>query len=147
VYRAVGGHAYGSTYPGPIGKLVSPLLGGLERYAELPQASSLCGACVEACPVQIDIPRLLVRMRSRENVEGITSARKPALGGLMRLAFRALRSPALYRLGQWALRFVLPGGGDGWAQVGTHLAAGRDVPRPAARPFRRVWREELADEP
>ncbi len=64
VYRTVGGHAYGSVYPGPIGALLTPLFNGLEHHEHLPQATSLCGACYEACPVKINIPEMLVRMRA-----------------------------------------------------------------------------------
>jgi L-lactate dehydrogenase complex protein LldF len=65
VYRRIGGHAYGSTYPGPIGSIVSPpLFGGVN--AALPFASTLCGACREICPVKIDIPRILLHLRWKE---------------------------------------------------------------------------------
>ncbi len=65
IYRRVGGHAYGSTYPGPIGSIVSPsLFGG--ATATLPFASTLCGACREICPVKIDIPRILLHLRWKE---------------------------------------------------------------------------------
>src|SRR3954468_730081 len=63
IYRKIGGHAYGSVYPGPIGALITPLFQGLENFKDLPQASSLCGACYEACPVKINIPRHLINMR------------------------------------------------------------------------------------
>ena len=64
VYRKVGGHSYGWVYPGPIGAVVTPMLTGLSKGKDLPFASSLCGACKEACPVKIDIPRMLLYMRS-----------------------------------------------------------------------------------
>jgi len=76
IYRRVGGHAYGSTYPGPIGSIVSPsLFGG--AAAALPFASTLCGACREICPVKIDIPRILLHLRWKE-----TSAGKSGDGAL-----------------------------------------------------------------
>lgn len=65
VYRAVGGHAYGSTYQGPIGAVLTPSLFDLDEWADLPYASTLCGACLEVCPVRIDIPRLLLEQRRR----------------------------------------------------------------------------------
>ncbi|PTM59752.1 LutB/LldF family L-lactate oxidation iron-sulfur protein [Desmospora activa] len=65
VYRHIGGHAYGSIYPGPIGAVLSPLLGGYDDYKELPYASSLCAACTEACPVKIPLHEHLVRHRRR----------------------------------------------------------------------------------
>jgi L-lactate dehydrogenase complex protein LldF len=63
VYRHIGGHAYGSTYPGPIGSIVSPSLKGIGAQNHLPFASTLCGACKEICPVRIDIPRILLHQR------------------------------------------------------------------------------------
>ena len=63
VYQQIGGHAYGSVYPGPIGAVITPQLMGIEKTAQLPYASSLCGACREVCPVKIDIPRLLLHLR------------------------------------------------------------------------------------
>ncbi|MFY7869404.1 MAG: LutB/LldF family L-lactate oxidation iron-sulfur protein, partial [Exiguobacterium sp.] len=63
VYRHIGGHAYGSIYPGPIGAVLAPLLDGYENYKELPYASSLCGACTEACPVKIPLHELLIEHR------------------------------------------------------------------------------------
>jgi L-lactate dehydrogenase complex protein LldF len=63
VYQITGGHAYGWVYPGPIGAVVTPLLKGLENASPLPYASSLCGICKEVCPVDIDIPRMLLDLR------------------------------------------------------------------------------------
>ncbi|QEA39408.1 iron-sulfur cluster-binding protein [Pistricoccus aurantiacus] len=70
VYTRVGGHSYGTTYPGPIGSILMPHLMGLEATKELPSASSLCGACGEVCPVKIPIPDLLVRLRQEAVGEG-----------------------------------------------------------------------------
>jgi L-lactate dehydrogenase complex protein LldF len=64
VYVRTGGHAYGSVYPGPIGAILTPQLVGVENAPSLPYASSLCGACYEVCPVKIDIPRVLLHLRS-----------------------------------------------------------------------------------
>lgn len=63
VYRQVGGHSYGSIYPGPVGAVLTPLLGGYKDYKELPYASTLCGACTEACPVKIPLHDLLLEHR------------------------------------------------------------------------------------
>ncbi len=71
VYQQVGGHAYGSVYPGPIGAVITPQLIGIGKAAQLPYASSLCGACREVCPVKIDIPELLLHLRA-EVAEGTT---------------------------------------------------------------------------
>ncbi len=73
VYNRLGGHAYGTVYPGPIGSILEPQLQGLAERGELAEASSLCGACAEVCPVRIPIPRLLNRLRF-ESVEGAAGA-------------------------------------------------------------------------
>ena len=65
VYSRIGGHAYESVYPGPIGAILTPQLEGMKKGRSLPYASSLCGACYEVCPVEIDIPRVLVHLRGR----------------------------------------------------------------------------------
>jgi L-lactate dehydrogenase complex protein LldF len=82
VYRQVSGHAYRSVYPGPVGAVLSPLLAG-EQFlskADLPKASSLCGACNEVCPVDIPIPDLLLRLRDRAKREGAPSPGLPPMG-------------------------------------------------------------------
>src|SRR5690606_17945693 len=64
VYQQIGGHAYGGVYSGPIGAIITPQLSGLSTASELPYASSLCGACRDACPVKIDIPEVLLHLRA-----------------------------------------------------------------------------------
>ncbi len=108
VYTRVGGHAYGTTYPGPIGKILMPHLVGLDEGRHLPTASSLCGACGEVCPVRIPIPDLLVRLR-QESVDGDRlhpavvaghGAKRHWAEALVWKAWRWLHAhPALYRLG------------------------------------------------
>jgi len=73
VYRQIGGHAYGHTYPGPIGILLTAMLRGDESVKELAHASSLCGACKDVCPVRIDIPRMLIELRQGLSREKIAS--------------------------------------------------------------------------
>ena len=162
VYQQVGGHAYGSVYPGPIGAVITPQLSGLKPAAQLPYASSLCGACREVCPVKIDIPELLLHLRA-EVTEG-TAAGTAAQRGpvkqrpLERFAFRlyarAWSSPALYLLGARVARLlqrvVVRGGRIGKvgglvAKLAPPLAAWtewRDAPPLAPRTFREQWREE-----
>jgi L-lactate dehydrogenase complex protein LldF len=65
VYGKIGGHAYGYPYSGPVGAVVTPLLVGIERARDLPKGESLCGACKEACPVDIDLPRMLLALREK----------------------------------------------------------------------------------
>ncbi|HEY4990231.1 MAG TPA: lactate utilization protein B, partial [Opitutaceae bacterium] len=82
VYRQAGGHAYRSVYPGPVGAVLSPLLLGkrFPEKADLPKASSLCGACNEVCPVDIPIPDLLLRLRDKAHTEHVPSPGTPPMG-------------------------------------------------------------------
>ncbi|ASB87280.1 LutB/LldF family L-lactate oxidation iron-sulfur protein [Bacillus sonorensis] len=107
VYRHVGGHSYGSIYSGPIGAVLSPLLGGYDDYKELPYASSLCGACTEACPVKIPLHELLLKHRQRiVEQEG----RAPVSEKLAMKAFGlGASTPALYKMGsKWAPAAMKP---------------------------------------
>ena len=126
VYERVGGHAYGSIYPGPIGAILTPQLRGIPGDAdELPWASSLCGACADVCPVKIDIPRLLVHLRSR------VGGSDPALR-LMGWAMAGRRRFEAAQLGR------VPG-----MRTGIGLGAwtkGRDLPPPPRETFRQWWR-------
>lgn len=98
VYQNIGGHAYGSVYPGPIGAVFSPLLHGVSTMPSLPHASSLCGACQSACPVDIAIPDMLLKLR-RDLVQQGGQSWGWRLG--MRLWRMGMRSPLLYKLGGW----------------------------------------------
>ena len=148
VYTRVGGHAYQAVYPGPIGKILTPQTEGVDRRHELIEASSLCGACAEVCPVGIPIPELLVRLR-REAVE-TKSASSVLGGGRARNAFEAAlwsgwkathRSAALYRLSGFAatrLRRLLPS----WLPVLSAWTSVRAAPRPAPRTLHELARRE-----
>jgi L-lactate dehydrogenase complex protein LldF len=105
VYTRLSGHAYGTVYPGPIGSILEPQLQGLDHLGELADASSLCGACGEACPVRIPLPGLLRRLRAegvmgleKSRVLGRGSRRKPLHRLVWTLWRQANASPALYRL-------------------------------------------------
>jgi L-lactate dehydrogenase complex protein LldF len=92
VYRQASGHAYRSVYPGPVGAVLSPLLAGddFRSLADLPRASSLCGACNEVCPVDIPIPDLLLRLRDRGKRAGVRAPATPpsAMAAFSRVASR-----------------------------------------------------------
>ena len=139
VYSRTGGQAYGSIYPGPIGAILTPQLRGLDQAPTLPWASSLCGACYEACPVRIDIPTVLVHLRGRvvREVEGKGRGEKAVMGAVARVFGSRRRyetAQKLARLGRGPLG-VLGGGAPGlgaWAQA-------RDVPEISAQSFREWW--------
>jgi L-lactate dehydrogenase complex protein LldF len=149
VFRKIGGHAYGHVYSGPIGALITPLMNGLEKYQDLPQASSLCGACYEVCPVKIDIPRHLVNLR-REMVERRINGRGERAA--YRLWAWAIASPFLYAvmgaIQRWDLRRRAIG--TGWVSRLPKIAAGwtdvRDMPAPAKKSFHQLWKERAGHE-
>ncbi len=141
VYQQIGGHAYGSVYPGPVGAVLTPGLRGLAEWSDLPQASSLCGACREVCPVRIDIPRMLLSLRDRSTKEGETPSWVTA--GLWLLRYVAER-PRLFRVAQRAARLASRAAArDGWVRfVPGHLARWtdhRDFPALAPRSFMDRW--------
>ena len=104
VYRQAGGHAYRSVYPGPVGAVLSPLLLGrrFPEKADLPKASSLCGACNEVCPVNIPIPDLLLRLRARAHTERVPSPGTPPMGAWSILASQ----PAAWKIALFGGRFL-----------------------------------------
>jgi L-lactate dehydrogenase complex protein LldF len=150
VYERVGGHAYGSVYPGPIGAVLSPMLTGVEDNASLPYASSLCGACYDACPVKIDIPSLLVHLRARHVDEVAETRRVPSPEAVtMAAASWVMASPARYEAAQRGGRAGrLLGRGGRIRRLPPPLSAwtsARDAPAPPAQTFRQWWRTEHGD--
>jgi L-lactate dehydrogenase complex protein LldF len=153
VYERVGGRAYGSPYPGPIGAILTPQLRGIARHpvdeqtASLPYASSLCGACFEVCPVRIDIPEVLVHLRAQVVRQhgwrartftqeaammsglGVAFASPRRLGAVERLAGLGGR---IFGRGGRIGRLPLPGLAGAWFR-------GRDLRAPARTSFRRWW--------
>jgi L-lactate dehydrogenase complex protein LldF len=144
VYQQIGGHAYGSVYPGPVGAVLTPGLFGLEPWSELPHASSLCAACREVCPIRIDIPRMLLKLRA----DGIKVGKAPAWLKLgLRLYRFAVVRPWLYRLGgQMGRGGMKVLARNGWIKkLPGPLAAWtdyRDFPPFAPKSFSQRWREE-----
>jgi len=139
-------------YPGPIGSIVTPGLVGVAEAKDLPNASTLCGACRDACPVQINIPRMLLHLRHQQAESSDDNQRtasdtdrllargfanvmsNPWLLNLGRRVGRALSKPLARsgKIGQTRLPLV-----SRWAQA-------RDLPAPAERSFRELWRDELS---
>lgn len=149
VYQKIGGQAYGWIYPGPIGAVISPQLQGLKKASELPFASSLCGACKDACPVQINLPDLLLALRSqvkkdespKKDIKSI--GERAAMKGYAAVAKR----PKLFAAAGWLMRRLArvaaddgkikdaPAPFDQWTKS-------RDLPAPAKRSFSDWWRED-----
>jgi L-lactate dehydrogenase complex protein LldF len=145
VYRQTGGHAYGSTYSGPIGAVITPLLKGHGEAKDLPHASSLCGACWEACPVGIPLHDLLLKLRNQQVEEGLA-------GKAQEIAFKGfentMKRPVLYNISSRAGRLAqkpllrdgsvrpLPGPLSAWTDS-------RDLPPLAEKPFRELWKEGI----
>ena len=150
VYERTGGHAYGSVYPGPIGAVLSPQLTGVDGpddvNASLPYASSLCGACFDACPVRIDIPNLLVQQRA---VAVGAHTRPTGQDVAMRAAASGMTTAGRFRVAEKALGIGrLLGGRQGrisslpWPLSSLPLSgwtAARDLPSPPAETFRQWW--------
>jgi L-lactate dehydrogenase complex protein LldF len=151
VYRKIGGHSFPWVYSGPIGAILTPQFLGVNHEPGLPFASSLCGACAEVCPVKIDIPRILLDLRS----EVKKAEEREGSSRLERLAFGAwawvMRHPRIYELAGMAAASLAPStDGGGWVRsVSPALNVAplrawlsqRDLPPPAAKSFRQMWRE------
>ncbi len=143
VYAAVGGHAYGWVYPGPMGSVLTPALVGLAEAGHLPNASTLCGRCESVCPVKIPLPKLLRHWRERQFAEKLSP--RAARFGLGVWGFLA-QHPALYHAATRVAARVLGWAGSrrgrfrslplagGWTQV-------RDMPAPEGRTFQQLWAE------
>jgi L-lactate dehydrogenase complex protein LldF len=151
VYTRVGGHAYQAVYSGPIGKILTPQTEGVARRHDLVHASSLCGACVEVCPVEIPITELLVRLRKEATHKEPGSTVLEAGEGRSRLEDAAWffweaahRHPSLYRLMGFAatrLRRFLPS----WLPLLSAWTSVRGTPRPARRTLHELARKAGVD--
>ncbi|MEH3158477.1 MAG: lactate utilization protein B [Sphingomonas taxi] len=146
VFRQIGGHAYGGTYPGPMGAVLTPALDGLKPNRDLPNACTLNGKCQEVCPVRIPLPTLLRGWREKSWREGLEPA--SVRSGLGAWAWVA-RRPRLYRAATaMALRAMRLMGRGGWLSA-LPLAGGwtryRDMPKPAATSFMAQYRARQRD--
>ena len=157
VYERAGGHAYGSTYPGPIGAILSPQLSGLEaaHNNSLPYASSLCGACFEVCPVKINFPEVLVHLRAKDveskhavrEFEGNKKAPFSQMDAMMLGAKKLFTSGKMMSVAERGLPMsrliagrkhkitAVPGIVGGWTEY-------RDIPEPPKESFRNWWKKE-----
>lgn len=143
VYRQIGGHAYGSVYPGPIGAVLSPLLNDGEAYQDLPYASSLCGACFEACPVRIPLHDMLVHQRQRQVQQGRGKRlEKIAMNGYRRAFERHRRYGMAVRIAR-SVQGLVARGGKIRVKIGPFAGwtESRDFPAIAPRSFRELWPE------
>ena len=142
IYGAIGGHAYGATYPGPIGAALNPNLLGLAKAHHHPNASTFCGRCAEVCPVMIPLPKIMRHWRAREYAEGL--APKAAVFGLSLWAFAAKR-PWLYRIAtSLAARMLKLIAGKRGSVRALPLMGGwfvaRDFPAPQGATFHEQWK-------
>ena len=157
VYERAGGHAYGSTYPGPIGAILSPQLSGIEaaHNNSLPYASSLCGACFEVCPVKINFPEVLVHLRAKDveskhavrEFEGNKKAPFSQMDAMMLGAKKLFTSGKMMSVAERGLPMsrliagrkhkitAVPGIVGGWTEY-------RDIPEPPKESFRNWWKKE-----
>ena len=148
VYHAIGGHAYGWVYPGPIGAVLTPALIGIENSAHLPNASTLCGRCESVCPMRIPLPRLLRSWRRQAFRRGlVTAAQRFGLGFWAFLAKR----PRLYHLAASIGIPLLAGLAGRRGSFRTLPLAGgwtrhRDLPAPQGRTFQQQWRHRRAED-
>ena len=151
VYGTIGGHAYGSVYPGPMGAVLTPALQGLDRARDLPNASSLCGRCEEVCPMGIPLPAMLRAWREHEFAQGTRSwSERLALKVWAFVAKRPRLYHALAGLGVPLLRRLAGGRGRfTWLPFGTSWTRVRDLPAPEGRTFQQLYARrsrEIANE-
>nr|WP_284701667.1 lactate utilization protein B [Rhodoplanes tepidamans] len=149
VYHAVGGHAYGFVYPGPMGAVLTPSLIGVDRAGALPEASTFCGRCEEVCPVRIPLPRLMRFWRDRAFAQHLPSpVSRAALAAWGFLAARpwlyrgvtGLGTRLLARLGRVRGRFA-------WLPLAGGFTATRDLAAPQGATFQQQWRQRAASGP
>ncbi|PJG85901.1 LutB/LldF family L-lactate oxidation iron-sulfur protein [Conservatibacter flavescens] len=145
-YRQIGGHGYGSIYPGPIGSVISPLLGGYDEFKELPYACSLCTACNSVCPVKIPLAQLILKHREVMAQTGKT----PAIERLSIFGFGLANSnPALWKIGvnvgaKVASKFIKNGKAPISIGALGEWTKARDLPQPDGESFRQWFKNREA---
>ncbi|MEH6532478.1 MAG: LutB/LldF family L-lactate oxidation iron-sulfur protein [Photobacterium frigidiphilum] len=151
VYTRIGGHAYGTVYPGPIGKIISPHMMGLEKTKDLITASSLCGACGEVCPVRIPIPEMLQRLRNEAKnppksdmpaMRGQEAAASKAESLAMKGFAFAASHPSIYHMGTWSatkMKALMPSNLGPWTQC-------RTAPKPASKTLHQLIKDRKQGE-
>jgi L-lactate dehydrogenase complex protein LldF len=150
VYVQVGGHAYGTVYPGPIGCVLEPQRLGIDKIGTLTSACSLCGACGEVCPVRIPLPKLINRLRAESvnakrslaHINGKGSMRKITESQAWALWRLVYANPRSYRSFRWLatrLRGLTPSRLGAWTRY-------RSAPKPAARSLQELAKEEGFDD-
>lgn len=147
VYGAIGGHAYGWVYPGPMGSVLTPLFVGLDTAYDLPNACTLNGRCGEVCPVKIPLPDLIREVRHAQQRDGLHPPAEQRAKALWR---RAAERPALYHgLERLAVRLLATLGSKGRIRrmAGLHAwTDARDLPAPSGRTFLELWHAKGRDE-
>ncbi|MCE1184803.1 LutB/LldF family L-lactate oxidation iron-sulfur protein [Zoogloea sp.] len=151
VYGAVGGHAYGWVYPGPMGSVLTPLFEGLDGTRDLPNACTLNGRCQSVCPVRIPLPEMLRELRHQQHQQGLMPPAQRRGLGVWRFA---AERPGLYQFANRLAARVLKGLGGRGGRIRTLPLAGgwtefRDLPAPQGKTFLELWqaRPQKPEEP
>ncbi len=149
VYQSVGGHAYGWVYTGPMGSVLTPLLAGMSEGAPLPNASTLCGACAEVCPVRIPLPEMLLDLRSDQRNRGAkTPAEVLGMKGYAAAMGRAGILEALERIVGVLSQLFFKDGKMAWLPFQlSRWTERRDFTAPAPQPFRNLWKKQRGIRP
>jgi L-lactate dehydrogenase complex protein LldF len=143
VYGAIGGHAYGWVYPGPMGSVLTPQLIGIEKAGDLPNASTFCGKCESVCPVHIPLPKMMRHWREKEFERHLSpKGFRWGLGIWAHLAKRPVLYRWLARLTSWGLKLMA--GNKGRIHrlpMGSGWTAGRELPAPEGGTFMDQWKK------